>query len=172
MFTFAPVCAQLSWWCLNSLFYRILTHIDQLPIYLELLVEPESPPAGPWPSTGCWYQSAPYEERQRPVRPKLPLSQSTQETEHESLHVSICSMTLDLTVLLDIYLLNWYLFVFLFISLRRVFPTLVYTRNSGPTLHILSFPGGCRHPLSLGSRWVGTSYFLDFQRNDMKIYAS
>ena len=143
MFTFAPVCAHLSWWCLNSLFYRILTNLT-CSILNEAILEPTSPLARHRPrepvSHPAWsvkvlvagHRVHPTGERQRPVREFLdilPLRHSTQETEHESLHEFTCSMTLDLTVLLEIYLLNWYRFVLLFISLRQVVPTLAYARN-------------------------------------------
>ena len=45
MFTFAPVCAQLSKWCPNSSFHRILTDLTSSAVYWSYLFEPTSPPA-------------------------------------------------------------------------------------------------------------------------------
>ena len=87
MFTFAPVCAHLSKWCPNNSFYRILTYLTGSTLYRSYLLEPTSPPARPTPCTR--------------VSRRVLWATSTQETEHESFHVSTCSTILDLTVLLE-----------------------------------------------------------------------
>ena len=151
VFSYVYICPQFVHncldgdWCLNNLFYRILTHTDKLCTYLELQVVPESPPARHRPREFVSHPALisqvlvagtrvhPTGERQCPVREFLDNFHGAKAHPGDRAWVTSCKH-LFYDIGFDCIVRNKFAelisFVLLFISLRRVFSTLVWTRNT------------------------------------------